>query len=77
MTQLALEDLGRTVDETAMLGDRLNTDIQGAAAVGMRSSMVLTGVSTRAELAVSAVQPDLVVETLSELMAVWPNGGER
>jgi 4-nitrophenyl phosphatase len=77
MTQLALEDLGRTVDETAMLGDRLNTDIQGAAAVGMRSIMVLTGVSTRAELAVSAVQPDLVVETLSELMAVWPNGGER
>jgi 4-nitrophenyl phosphatase len=77
MSQLALEDIGRTVDETAMLGDRLNTDIQGAAAVGMRSILVLTGVSTRADLAVSAVQPDEVVDTLGDLMSAWPDGGTR
>lgn len=74
MVQLALEDTGTSLDETAMLGDRLNTDIQGAAAVGMRSILVLTGVSTRAELAVSPVQPDVVVDSLTELMGAWPEG---
>jgi 4-nitrophenyl phosphatase len=74
MLELALESMGASRDETAMLGDRLNTDIQGAAAVGMRSILVLTGVSTRAELTVSSVQPDLVVDSLTELMADWSSG---
>jgi 4-nitrophenyl phosphatase len=72
MLQLALENLGCSIEETVMLGDRLNTDIQGAAAIGMRSILVLTGVSTRGELATSPVQPDLVVNTLTDLMAAWP-----
>ena len=43
--------------------------IPGAVRLGCRSVLVLTGFSTRADLAASAVQPDLVVETLDELVA--------
>jgi 4-nitrophenyl phosphatase len=71
MFDLAIEALGVERGETVMLGDRLDTDIEGAHRAGVRSIMVLTGVSTRADLEGSAVQPALVVDDLSELMTRW------
>jgi 4-nitrophenyl phosphatase len=68
MFELAMEGLGTTPDTTVMLGDRLDTDIAGAQSVGLASIMVLTGVSTRADLAESSVQPSLVVDDLPRLM---------
>lgn len=72
MFHMAAEQLGGDTEDTVMLGDRLDTDIEGAAAAGFRSILVLTGVSTREDLAASAVRPDLVVDSLSDLMAAWP-----
>jgi ribonucleotide monophosphatase NagD (HAD superfamily) len=54
-----------------MLGDRLDTDIRAANGLGMPSILVLTGVSTRAELARTTDRPDLVVADLAELMERW------
>lgn len=71
MFELALDHLGTSREETVMLGDRLDTDIAGAAGAGLRSIMVLTGVSTRADLEGSEVQPDLVVEDLPRLIDRW------
>jgi 4-nitrophenyl phosphatase len=71
MLELATRQLGGTKRDTAMLGDRLDTDIAGAAAAGMPSILVLTGVSTRSDLSTSPDQPSLVVNTLGELMSVW------
>lgn len=71
MLRLAMEQLGGTVHDTAMIGDRLDTDIQGANALGLSSVLVLTGVSTRAELAVSIADPTIVVENLEELTRRW------
>jgi HAD superfamily hydrolase (TIGR01457 family) len=71
MLRLAMESLGGTTVDTAMLGDRLDTDIAAAAAAGMRSILVLTGVSTREDLKESRWRPDLVVDNLGELMATW------
>lgn len=71
MLELAMEALGGTLSNCAMLGDRLDTDIEGAVRFGMPSIMVLTGVSTRVDLVTSPFQPTLVVENLIELMAVW------
>jgi 4-nitrophenyl phosphatase len=68
MLELAMRDAGGTLQDTAMLGDRLDTDIAAAERVGMPSILVLTGVSTRADLAGTATPPDLVVESLPELM---------
>lgn len=71
MLELAMEQLGGNVQNTAMLGDRLDTDIEAAATLAMPSILVLTGVSSRADIAHSSVQPSLVVNSLQELMGRW------
>lgn len=71
MLDLAMEMLGGTPSTTAMLGDRLDTDIQGAMAAGLPSIMILTGVSTQSDLESSSFQPSAVVEDLPDLMDTW------
>lgn len=67
--QECLRWLGPTADttNTAMLGDRLNTDIAGAQAIGLPTILVLSGVSTAAELATTAVPPTFVFPSIAEL----------
>jgi glycerol 3-phosphatase-2 len=50
-----------------MVGDRLDTDVAGAAALGWDSALVLTGVTGRAEAAASAT-PTFVVSALTDLI---------
>lgn len=71
MFDLALALTGTTPAETAMLGDRLDTDIDGAADMGLITLMVLTGVSTRAEAEKNRVVPDLIAANLPELQQNW------
>lgn len=71
MFELALEITDSTPQETAMLGDRLDTDIDGAADMGLKTIMVLTGVSTRAEAEQNRAIPDLIVADLPTLTRVW------
>jgi 4-nitrophenyl phosphatase len=72
MLSLAMEAMEGTAVNTAMLGDRLDTDIQGANALQMPSILVLTGVSRREEIDPSGISPTLVVDTLEELVRIWP-----
>jgi len=53
-----------------MVGDDLNTDIRGAIAVGMDSALVLTGVSTRADVDRLNIRPTHVLEDLSRLAEI-------
>jgi hypothetical protein len=52
-----------------MIGDRLDTDVEGGRAAGMATLLVLTGVSDAAELlaAPPALRPDYVAADLSAL----------
>jgi len=50
-----------------VIGDRLDTDIAGAAALGWDSLLVLTGITDRGDLAASPVRSTLVAEDLSIL----------
>ena len=59
--QQALALLGISPDETVALGDRLETDILGAVRTGIRSIMVLTGISSEADLQDSDYQPTWVM----------------
>jgi 4-nitrophenyl phosphatase len=69
MFESALQRLGTRPDETLMLGDRLNTDIEGAALVGLKTALVLTGVNKRDDI--GAIQPDYVVDDLPALIEAW------
>jgi 4-nitrophenyl phosphatase len=71
MFEAALHFLGTHPAETLMIGDRLTTDIEGAQQVGLRTALVLSGVTTRDTLAASDVQPDGVYEDLAQLVTAW------
>ncbi len=74
MYDIAVEKMGAARDASAMLGDRLDTDIEGAQRAGLTSILVLTGVTTRESLAQSTVQPDFVFADLDTLREVWLRG---
>jgi 4-nitrophenyl phosphatase len=61
MYQQAIAKLGADLSETIAIGDKLETDILGAVRTGIRSLMVLTGVSTEADLKASEYQPTWVM----------------
>jgi HAD superfamily hydrolase (TIGR01450 family) len=58
-----------------MIGDDLEMDIEGAARCGIRSVLVLTGLTTRQELQRSAVRPDFLASSLADLFAS-PTAGQ-
>lgn len=63
----AMRHLNAEPHTTAMLGDRLETDILGAQRVGIGAILVLSGVTDRATLEASAIKPDGVFESIAEL----------
>lgn len=62
-----------------VIGDRLDTDIAGADALGWDSLLVLTGVSSRDELAASPFRPTYVAHDVTALLLEHPapSGGRR
>lgn len=71
---LLLEARGFRKEETVIIGDRLDTDIALGARCGVFSVLVLTGVTSRQDVEISQVKPDLVVENLFELRRVLAGG---
>ena len=70
----ALHRMGTAPTEAVMIGDRLDTDILAGHRAGMLTVLVLTGVSTREEIARAVVRPDLVVTDLVALTAAFTAG---
>src|SRR5688500_14122316 len=67
MMRAARKELGLATDETIMIGDTMETDILGGVAMGYRTTLVLTGSTSPADLTRYAYRPDLVVDSLAEL----------
>jgi len=65
--QQALKILGTNETNTVAIGDRLNTDILGAVNAGIRSIMVLTGVSSKADIETVDYAPTWVLDDLEEV----------
>lgn len=65
----AMKRLNTRPDETAMLGDRLETDIAGGARAGLRTILVLTGATSGDHLANAQVKPDMVFDSLEQVLA--------
>jgi ribonucleotide monophosphatase NagD (HAD superfamily) len=66
-----MEVLQATPDTTLVVGDRLETDIAGARDAGLRSALVLTGVTQREHLETTPYQPDAVFADLTVLLDEW------
>ena len=61
MYQQAMSILGTEAAETVAIGDRLETDILGAARAGIRSILVLSGISTEEDLKTAGYHPTWVL----------------
>ena len=66
--QQALAQLGVDPTGTVAIGDRLDTDILGAVRAGIRSLMVLTGISSREDLETVDYQPTWIMQDLGEVI---------
>ena len=67
MMRMARKELGMATSETIMIGDTMETDIQGGVQMGYKTILVLSGGSKREDLANFAYQPDLVIDSVADL----------
>jgi 4-nitrophenyl phosphatase len=71
LLEIAAHAVGKNVREAVMIGDSLVTDLPAAIAVGARSILMLTGVSTRAQVdaLAEADRPTEIAADVAELSA--------
>lgn len=66
----ALDRLDAEPSECLVVGDRLDTDLRMGDRAGMTTVLVLTGVSDRADIDKSDIEPDYVIDSLGEIGTV-------
>ncbi len=71
--QQALTLLGTDPAQTVAIGDRLETDILGAVRTGIRSLMVLSGVSTEEDITAADYQPTWVMPDIRAVTQALKN----
>ncbi|HEX9925487.1 MAG TPA: HAD hydrolase-like protein, partial [Anaerolineae bacterium] len=70
MFDIAVQKLGSRPEQTAMLGDRLETDILGGQRAGLKTILVTTGVDTAETIPQKGIYPDAVFSGIQELTQV-------
>lgn len=65
--EVALSRLALPPERCLMVGDRLETDMLMGQQAGMKTAAVLSGASTRADVARMERQPDFVLENIGEI----------
>lgn len=79
MLDIVLHELGITKNEAMMVGDCLSTDIAFASSNGMRSILVLTGMSTE-QMGINAPdgqKPSFILPTLADVATMLENWKEQ
>lgn len=76
MPQLAMAKWGYSKAETAVIGDRIYTDILSGLNAGIFSILVLSGETTREILNASPKKPHLVLESCGELLDILKHKSE-
>ncbi len=67
MIKSALQRLGLAAENVVMVGDNLETDIRGGINAGLRTALMLTGISTKQDLMHSDLAPTWVASTFGAL----------
>ena len=77
--EIALDHLGLTAGECAVVGDRLETDIAMGRAFGIATILVLTGITRPGDPEIARWRPDHVLGGLDELLdgVAAPGGAAR
>ncbi len=70
MPELAMDKTGYTKDNTAVIGDRIYTDVKSGLNAGVLSILVMSGETTQEILDASEDKPDLVLKDASEITKV-------
>ena len=70
---LAVERLGRQPARTAVVGDRLETDVLGGQRAGLRTILTTTGVDNEITVRQKGIYPDRIVAGLEALVDLWQN----
>ena len=70
IVSVAIDRLGVPREHCVIVGDRLETDIQMARDAGLTGILTLSGVTSRADLAASKIEPDYVIESIATLGAL-------
>ncbi|MCL2418708.1 MAG: HAD-IIA family hydrolase [Conexibacteraceae bacterium] len=68
MMRSALNAIGAHSETTAMIGDRMNTDVISGMEAGLETILVLTGVTTREDAEREPYRASRVVESIAELL---------
>ena len=68
MPQLAMEHTGYSPEETAVIGDRIYTDIKSGLNAGTTTMLVMSGETTYEILEASEEKPHLVLKDCSEIL---------
>ena len=70
MLKMAAKDMGCDITDIVMVGDRLYTDIKMAYDCGIRSVAVLSGETTREDIAGSDIVPTYVLDSVSDISRI-------
>ena len=68
MMRSALNAIDAHSETTAMVGDRMDTDVVAGLEAGMHTVLVLTGVTQRAEAEAYPYRPSRIVESIADLV---------
>lgn len=77
MYDQALRRIGATADQVMMVGDRYDTDISGALKMGLATTGVLTGVSSREDFEAAAIPPHIIATDLPDLRRLFEQHDAR
>lgn len=75
MFDIAVEKMGSDPVRTAMLGDRLETDILGGQRAGVKTILVTTGIDNETSSQLKRIYPDSIFSGLETLIAEWGEEG--
>jgi ribonucleotide monophosphatase NagD (HAD superfamily) len=68
MGEAAIRNLGLKPEECLMVGDRPETDILMGKQAGMRTALVMTGITKQEHLGALPVQPDMILNSIKDLI---------
>jgi NagD protein len=72
MMRAARKALGLETAETTVIGDTMETDIQGGVQMGYKTILVLSGITKKEELVRYAFKPDLIVNSVNDIQTPLP-----